>query len=135
MKPSPTVLHTRLQYLCKKKRQQKNKHLRKQKSCLLTSMWVKYFLQSEPEVLPILVVSGFCGRAVSRLSEDCKKKIPDEKLFFFFFLGDNIFKYITDIPLQFLVDLITEAYDVLPVLLSVCWMGGFICHTKTFTLI
>lgn len=30
------------------------------------------------------------------------------------------------VPLKLLVDLIAEAYDVLPVFLSVCWMGGFI---------
>lgn len=36
-----------------------------------------------------------------------------------------------DVPFQFLVDLITEANDVLPILLPVCWMGGFICYRKT----
>lgn len=30
------------------------------------------------------------------------------------------------VPLKLLVDLIAEAYDVLPVFLSVCRMGGFI---------
>lgn len=31
---------------------------------------------------------------------------------------------------QFLVDLITEANDVLPILLPVCWMGGFIIRMR-----
>lgn len=38
----------------------------------------------------------------------------------------------SDIPFKFLVDLITEAYNIFPVLLPVCWMSGFICQTNTF---
>lgn len=34
------------------------------------------------------------------------------------------------VPFQLLVDLITEAYDVLPVLLPVSRMGGFICPER-----
>lgn len=89
---------------------------------------MKCFLLSEPEELPILVASGFCGRAEAQLSEDCKRN--DEKVFFSEGFKRKKKEHLTDIPFQLLVDLITEAYDVLPVLLPVCWMGGFICQRE-----
>ena len=125
MKPSPAVLHARFQYL-------RTKSLRLSvcfSRCLLTYTELKFFLLSKPEEPPILVASGFCGRGELRLFGDCKRKFQVRNVFWgssqnvWVFFG----KHFADIPFQLLVDLVAEAYDVLPVLLSVSWMGGFIC--------
>lgn len=42
---------------------------------LLANILVTHFLLSEPEEPPILVASGFCGRAELQLFEDYKKKL------------------------------------------------------------
>lgn len=43
------------------------------KKKMLVNIKVNHFLRSEPEELPILVASVFCGRGEAQLSEDCKK--------------------------------------------------------------
>lgn len=77
------------------------------------------FLLSEPAELPILVASGFCARAEVQLSEGCNRKLEMRENSFLRQLREVVWEKITDVPFQLLVDLITEAYDVLPVLLSV----------------
>ena len=130
MKPPPAVLHTRLQHLhAKHSTWMVQCRTNRKTACWHLQCGRSYSLLSAPEVPPILVVSGFCGRAELQLSEDCKKKLQVKECSW----AEPSFskKCISDIPLQLLVDLVTEANDVLPVLLSVWWMGGFICCRKT----
>ena len=94
MKPSPAVLHARFQNLRTKSLRLGVCFSRR----LLTYFELKYFLLSEPEELPILVASGFCGRGELQLFGDCKRKFlvrnifwgSSQNVFFFFFRRHTI---------------------------------------------